>query len=50
MLYNTSEFLTIALHVLEKDIPEIFGYKSKKRLTEVNVDDLTGLLIQSIKR
>lgn len=50
MLYNTSEFLTIALHVLEKDIPEIFGYKSKKRLTEVSVDDLTGLLIQSIKR
>lgn len=42
--------ITVCLHIPEGLIPEVFGYKLKKRTTKVRLDDVTGMyLSQSVK-
>ena len=48
---NNHKHLSIALHIQERMIPEVFGYKLKNRLMEVRLDDITSIFAsQLVKR
>lgn len=40
-MFDSKMYVTVCLHVPEGLIPEIFGYKLKKRTTKVRIEDLT---------
>ena len=45
---NNQKHLSIALHIPEKIIPEVFGYKLKRRLMDVRLDDLTSIFTSQL--
>lgn len=49
-MHDSKKYITVCLHIPEDLIPDVFGYKLKKRTTKVRLEDLTQLYIsESIK-
>lgn len=44
-MFDSKMYVTVCLHVPEGLIPEIFGYKLKKRTTKIRIEDLTSQYI-----
>lgn len=44
-MFDSKMYVTVCLHIPENLIPEVFGYKLKKRTTKVRLENLTKLYI-----